>query len=57
MEAFLTETAERLISQIRDLAEAEVAALRTETEAVKAELRAGAPPPREDVPVFFFYVR
>ena len=40
VEAFLTETAERLISQIRDLAEAEVAALRTETEAVKAELRA-----------------
>jgi len=40
VEAFLTETAERLISQIRDLAEAEVAALKTETEAVKAELRA-----------------
>ena len=40
VEAFLTETAERLISQIRDLAEAEVAALRKETEAVKAELRA-----------------
>ena len=40
VEAFLTETAERLIGQIRDLAEAEVAALRKETEAVKAELRA-----------------
>ena len=40
VEAFLTETAERLISQIRDLAEAEVAALKTETDAVKAELRA-----------------
>jgi len=40
VEAFLTETAERLISQIRDLAEAEVAALRKETEAVKAEMRA-----------------
>ena len=40
VEAFLTETAERLIGQIRDLAEAEVVALRTETEAVKAELRA-----------------
>ena len=40
VEAFLTETAERLIGQIRDLAEAEVAALKTETEAVKAELRA-----------------
>lgn len=40
VEAFLTETAERLIGQIRDLAEAEVVALRKETEAVKAELRA-----------------
>jgi len=40
VEAFLTETAERLIGQIRDLAEAEVAALRKETEAVKAEMRA-----------------
>jgi pSer/pThr/pTyr-binding forkhead associated (FHA) protein len=40
VEAFLTETAERLIGQMRDLAEAEVAALRKETEAVKAELRA-----------------
>ena len=42
VEAFLTRTADVLIGQVRNLAEAEVAALRKETEAVKAELRAAA---------------